>query len=141
MPVFSCDSGLYFDNIEETLQPGTHVRRVNGRELSDEEMIDYYANLAAQNKNQLIGRYLNAIYLMIDRETYYYSMDETLATKPFMLVSKAHKKRVAGFPLDSLSVDISSGKYYYDMAEKIVDTSGMEQEFFNFFQNVVTKSK
>ena len=38
MPVFSCDSGLYFDNIEEKLQPGTHIRRVNGKELTDEEV-------------------------------------------------------------------------------------------------------
>ena len=31
MPVFSCDSGLYFEGIEDSLQPGTHVRRVNGK--------------------------------------------------------------------------------------------------------------
>ena len=28
MPVFSCDSGLYFDELEEEEQPGLHVRRV-----------------------------------------------------------------------------------------------------------------
>ena len=31
MPVFSCDSGLYFDELPEELQPGTHIRRVHGR--------------------------------------------------------------------------------------------------------------
>lgn len=35
MPVFSCDSGLYFDELKEEEQPGIHVRRVNGKELSD----------------------------------------------------------------------------------------------------------
>ena len=30
MPVFSCDSGLYFDNVAEDDQPGVHVRTVNG---------------------------------------------------------------------------------------------------------------
>ena len=35
MPVFSCDSGLYFDGLDEALQPGTYVRRVNGRELTE----------------------------------------------------------------------------------------------------------
>ena len=30
MPVFSCDSGLFFEELEASEQPGTHVRRVNG---------------------------------------------------------------------------------------------------------------
>lgn len=30
----------------------------------------------------------------------------------------AHEKRVEGYPLDSLSVEITSGKYYYDIDEK-----------------------
>ena len=46
MPVFSCDSGLYFDELKDEEQPGIHVRRVNGKELSDEEMTEYYASLA-----------------------------------------------------------------------------------------------
>ena len=41
MPVFSCDSGLYFDEVKEEEQPGIHVRRINGKELSDDEMIQY----------------------------------------------------------------------------------------------------
>ena len=36
MPVFSCDSGLYFDELSDEEQPGIHVRRVGGKELSDE---------------------------------------------------------------------------------------------------------
>ena len=31
MPVFSCDSGLYFDDVAEEDQPGVHVRTVNGK--------------------------------------------------------------------------------------------------------------
>lgn len=29
MPVFSCDSGLYFDEVPDEIQPGVHVRNVN----------------------------------------------------------------------------------------------------------------
>ena len=46
IPVFSCDSGLYFDELEEREQPGIFIRRVNGQVLSDEEMIQYYSELA-----------------------------------------------------------------------------------------------
>ena len=48
MPVFSCDSGLYFDNVPDQVQPGVHVRNVNGKCLSDEEMLDYCGGLAKQ---------------------------------------------------------------------------------------------
>ena len=40
MPVFSCDSGLYFDELAEEEQPGIHVRRVGGKELTDAEMTE-----------------------------------------------------------------------------------------------------
>ena len=139
MPVFSCDSGLYFDNIEEALQPGTHIRRVNGKELTDEEMIEYYSDLAKSHDDRLIGRYRNAIYFILDDETRFSSMDESLATEPFMLVSKPHEKRVKGFPLDSISMDLASGKYYYDIEEKSVDQSAVEKGFKAFFEKVLSR--
>ena len=39
IPVFSCDSGLYFDNVPNEVQPGIHVRNVNGKCLSDDEIL------------------------------------------------------------------------------------------------------
>ena len=139
MPVFSCDSGLYFDNIEEKLQPGTHIRRVNGKELTDEEMIEYYSGLAKSHDDRLIGRYRNAIYFILDDETKFFGMDESLATEPFLLVSKPHEKRIKGFPLDSISVDLASGKYYYDIEEKSVDQSAVLQGFKAFFEKVLSR--
>ena len=139
MPVFSCDSGLYFDNIEEKLQPGTHIRRVNGKELTDEEMIEYYSGLAKSHDDRLIGRYRNAIYFILDDETQFFSMDKSLETEPFMLVSKPHEKRIKGFPLDSISVDLASEKYYYDIEEKSVDQSAVLQGFKAFFEKVLSR--
>ena len=46
IPVFSCDSGLYFEGLPEELQPGVHVRTVNGRYLTDGEMLEYYSSMA-----------------------------------------------------------------------------------------------
>ena len=139
IPVFSCDSVLYFDNIEEALQPGTHIRRVNGKELTDEEMIEYYSGLAKSHDDRLIGRYRNAIYFILDDETKFFGMDESLATEPFLLVSKPHEKRIKGFPLDSISVDLASEKYYYDIEEKSVDQSAVLQGFKAFFEKVLSR--
>ena len=123
MPVFSCDSGLYFDELEEDEQPGLHVRRINGKELTDDEMIMYYASLAERHGGRITGRYRNAIYFILDEEHHYSSMDMSIATEPFVLGTVPHKKRVEGFPLDSLSIDIATGKYYYDLEVKDVSTS------------------
>ena len=123
MPVFSCDSGLYFEELSEAEQPGLHVRRVGGTELTDEEMIEHYASLAEAHGGKITGRYRNAIYFILDGEHHYSSMDMSIATEPFVLVAKPHEKRVKGFPLDSLSVDIPTGKYYYDLEVKDVSTS------------------
>lgn len=46
IPVFSCDSGLYFEGLPQELQPGVHVRTVGGKYLTDEEMLAYYSGLA-----------------------------------------------------------------------------------------------
>ena len=135
VPVFSCDSGLYFDELQEEEQPGLHVRRMNGKELTDDEMIEYYGALAEQHGGKITGRYRNAIYFIFDEKHHYSSMDMSIATEPFLLVKKPHSKRVDGFPLDSLSIDIATGKYYYDLDVKEVSTS-VEDGFKNFFGGI-----
>lgn len=138
MPVFSCDSGLYFDEVKEEEQPGIHVRRVNGKELSDDEMIQYYASLAERAGGKITGRYRNAIYFILDEKHHYSSMDMSIATEPFILVTEPHSKRVEGFPLDSLSIDIVSGKYYYDLEVKDVSTS-VDDGVRKFFTTILSE--
>ena len=48
MPVFAMDDNLYLENVPEEKQPGMYVRRVNGKRLSDEEMIEYYINIVKE---------------------------------------------------------------------------------------------
>ena len=43
---FSMDDNLYLEGIPKEKQPGMYVRRVNGKRLTDEEMIEYYSKLA-----------------------------------------------------------------------------------------------
>ena len=138
MPVFSCDSGLYFDEVEEEEQPGIHVRRINGKELSDDEMIEYYSSLAKRYGGKITGRYRNAIYFILDENHHYSSMDMSIATEPFILTAEPHAKRVKGFPLDSLSIDIETGKYYYDLEVKDVSTS-VDDGVRKFFTSILNE--
>ena len=41
IPLFSCDSGLYLENLPPELQPGLHVRSPQGVYLDDQAMQDY----------------------------------------------------------------------------------------------------
>lgn len=122
IPVFSCDSGLYFDGIPNEEQPGIYVRRVGGKELNDREMTEHYASLSTKYGGNLIGRYKNAIYLILDEDKHFSSMDDSIATEAFILADKPHEKSVIGFPLDRLSKDIKSGEYYYDMKRPTLTT-------------------
>ena len=139
MPVFSCDSGLYFDGLEESLQPMTHIRRVNGKELSDDEMTDYYAELSKAHGGKLIGRYKNAVYFIYDENNVFSSMDDSLASAPFILSSVPHEKKVKGFPLDRLSIDMKTDKYYYDLNENAVDNLAVVNGLTAFFKNALSK--
>ncbi len=137
IPVFSCDSGLYFDNIPDEVQPGVHVRNVNGKCLSDDEMIDYYTGLVKRYGN-LVARYRNAIVFVMDEKHIYEAMEPSMESEKFILTDKPHGTiRKKGFPLDSISIDIKTNKYYYDLPENKLDQVAVEDGFLTFFKQVL----
>lgn len=137
-PVFSCDSGLYMQGIPEELQPGVFVRRVNHKELTDEEMLLYYSNLAKEY-GDIKAYFQTAICLVIDEEQIYEKMDDELKSEPFLLTARPHKKYVPGFPLDGISIDIKTGKYYYDL-ETSKNYDQYDAAFVRFFEEACADS-
>lgn len=137
IPVFSCDSGLYFDNVLEEIQPGVHVRNINGKCLSDDEMIEYYSGLVKRYGN-LVARYRNAICFVLDEKHTYEAMEPSMESEKFLLTDKPHSTiRKKGFPLDSISLDIKTNKYYYDLPEDRLEQVAVEDGFLEFFKNVL----
>lgn len=137
MPVFSCDSGLYFDNVPDEIQPGVHVRTVNGNYLSDQQMIEYYAGLVKQYGN-LTARYKNAICLVMDEDHIYEAMERSMESERFILTDKPHSAvRKKGFPLDSMSIDIKTNKYYYDLPAGKLEQVAVEDGFLTFFRKIL----
>lgn len=133
VPLFSCDSGLYFDDVPDEIQPGVNVRTVHGKRLSDEQMQGYYMGLAKQY-GDLTARYKNAVCLVLDENHVYSAMEKSMESEPFLMTSKPHPKSNPGFPLDSISIDLKSGKYYYDLQEDRLDTVAVEDGFLTFFE-------
>ena len=137
IPVFSCDSGLYFDNVQEAIQPGVHVRNVNGKCLTDDEMIDYYSGLVKIYGN-LVARYRNAICFVQDDTHIYEAMEPSMESEKFILTDKPHSiVRKKGFPLDSISLDIKTNKYYYDLPVDRLEQVAVEDGFLDFFKRVL----
>ena len=102
-PVFAMDEGLYLDGVPEELQPGLHVRRLNGHRLNDEEMIDHYLSLVHQygEAGQLTGYFLKGICVCVPgaAEARFFTF-EMKAQRVF--TSKRSEKITEGYPLASI---------------------------------------
>jgi XTP/dITP diphosphohydrolase len=132
-PIFSCDTGLYFEEASEEDQPGVFIKRIHGKELAYREMVDYYSNLAAGYGGRLTAYYKNSICLIMNENNIYKYDGEDICSEKFYIIDKPHKKYREGFPLDSLSVEMNSMKYYYDLEGNKSESLGVIHGFRNFF--------
>lgn len=141
-PVFSCDSGLYLwdyqtgEMLPEEVQPGIHVRGRGPRRLTDDELIAHFTGLV-RTYGTILARYKNAICLIMEEGRRYESMDESLWGDAFLFTDRPHPKRIEGFPLDSISLDIASGKYFYDLEDNAQDRMAAETGIAEFFKSVL----
>ena len=116
MPVLAMDDNLYIENVPEEKQPGMFVRRVNGKRLTDEEMIEHYTNLVKEygENGKLICRWVYGMAIINNGKisTYSWSKDD------FYMVYKKSPKINPGYPLDTISINIKLNKYFTDITEE-----------------------
>lgn len=140
LPVFAMDDTLYLENVPEDKQPGMYVRRVNGKRLTDEEMIEYYSNLAKEyGTNGLItGRWIYGMALISNGHEYTY----TWSKENFYITSTPSKIINPGYPLNTISINIKLNKYFTDMTEEdklLVQED--ESHVVDFLINSITDSE
>ncbi len=115
IPVLAMDDNLYIEGIPEDKQPGMYVRRVNGKRLSDDEMIEYYANLANTygENGKLTCRWVYGIAIMNNgiESTYTWNKED------FYIVNKPSNKVNPGYPLNTISINKRLNKYFTDITE------------------------
>ena len=68
-------------------------------------------------------------------------MAEDLWGSSFLLTDKPHAKRVEGFPLDSISLDIKTGRYCYDLEENSQDDLVSQRGFAGFFEDFLKTAR
>ena len=108
------DNSLFIEELPEEKQPGTHVRRVNGKELSDEEMIEYYTGLVKEYGGKLTAKWVYGMVI--------YSGDcvkeHTWSKSHFYFVDTASNKRNPGYPLDSIAIIPEFNKYLVELTDE-----------------------
>lgn len=106
MPTIGMDDTLYLENVKEEKQPGLYVRRINGKTLNDDEMLDYYTSLVRDYGTN--GR-LNA---KGEESTYTWFKDN------FYMVDTVSDTINKGYPLNSISKYKKIDKYFTDVTEE-----------------------
>lgn len=114
MTTIGMDNCLFIEELPEEKQPGTHVRRINGKELTDEEMIVYYTNLVKEYGGRLTAKWVYGMVIYNGEEKKEY----TWTKSDFYLVDKPCNKRNPGYPLDSISVMPENNQYWLELTEE-----------------------
>ena len=122
MPTIGMDNCLFIEELPEEKQPGTHVRRIGGKELNDEEMIEYYTNLAKEYGGKLTAKWVYGMVMLNGKGTKEYSWSKS----NFYLVDKPCPERNPGYPLDSISVMPENNKYWLELTDEEIKKSKEE---------------
>ena len=114
MPVIGMDNNLFIEELPEEKQPGTFVRRINGKELNDDEMIEYYTNLVKEYGTKLTAKWVYGMVICSDKgiKEYSWSKDH------FYFVDKPCQKRNPGYPLDSITIVPEYNKYLVELTDE-----------------------
>lgn len=133
MPVLAMDDNLFLEGVPDAEQPGTNVRRVQGKRLTDEEMLQHYISLVDRFgiDGKITARWIYGIAIINDKEYTY-----TWSKSDFYLVNMSTVKRNVGYPLNSISINKKLNKYFTDMTEEDkLQSEEDESEIIDFIAN------
>ena len=111
MPTIGMDNNLFIEELPEEKQPGTYVRRVNGKELNDEEMIEHYTQLVRENGGKLTVKWVYGMVVCSAKGTSQYTWHKD----HFYFVDKPCQTRNPGYPLDSISIVPEFNRYLAEL--------------------------
>lgn len=111
------DNCLYFPTLPENEQPATHVKRVNGKELTYKQMQEYYANVAKEHGGRIEAYWFYGL-CIYDGKT---RKDITWKSENFYISSTPYGNMEEGYPIDSLSISKKYNKYWYELTKEELD--------------------
>ena len=116
MTTMAIDDTLFIEGIPEEKQPGVYVRRVNGKRLNDEEMIEHYTNLVKKygKDGKLNTKWISGMAIIKDGKT----STHTEITSEYYLVDTPARERKEGYPLSSIMIHKKLNKYDIYLTEE-----------------------
>jgi len=116
-PTMGMDDALYLEGVPEEKQPGLFVRRVNGKTLNDEEMIEYYLKLV---KEYGVNGFLNAkwVYGMVVINEKGEEFEYTWEKANIYMVDQVSNIVNPGYPLNSITKLKIIDKYITDVTDE-----------------------
>ena len=132
------DDGLFFYNVPDKIQPGTHVRRINDKRLNDKEMIEHYISLVNKygEKGELLGYFNKGVAIVTEKDTYTfeYKSDRRFTNKQSKIIDK-------GYPLASIQIVQQFGKFKSELTpeEEKIAINIEQKNILNFILDTIEK--
>lgn len=120
LPAIAEDSGLRFLDLPEDHpdQPGQFVRRLDGRSMTDEEMLSHYISIIHQHGGELRACWVNCWCVLVDEK---HGEIHENSSVPFLLRETPSPHRHTGWPMDSISWLPEVGKYLVDCTDEDIE--------------------
>ena len=135
MTTMAIDDTLFIEGIPEEKQPGVYVRRVNGKRLNDEEMIEHYTNLVKKygKDGKLNTKWISGMAIIKDGKT----STHTEITSEYYLVDTPARERKEGYPLSSIMIHKKLNKYDIYLTEEDKKNSQTDDSgYIDFIENI-----
>lgn len=131
IPTIAGDSALFVEKFNN--QPGLFVKRVNGKELNDDELENYYIWELEKVGGQSKAFYITGLAFIKDDKEYLQEIKE----KSFIFKADRYKGEKSNDPLGRLEYDEDSNKYFCEMNEhdKKERNIYFDKECVNFILN------
>lgn len=131
MPIIAGDSALYIEKFK--VQPGLHVRRINGKYLNDDELERYYSNELEKLGGESIAYYITGLALISKDKIHTIEIREN----DFLMTSKIYNGERNNDALGRLEVDIKSNKYFCEITniDKKNTDSNYDKKCVEFIKN------
>lgn len=116
LPTLATDDTMFIEGIPDDKQPGIFVRRVNGKRLNDQEMIDYYTGLVKEygKDGKLDTKWILGMVIIKDGKVY--THEET--TSEYYILDTPAKDMKEGYPLSSILFNKKANKYDIYLTEE-----------------------
>lgn len=135
MPSIGMDDSLYLEGVPENKQPGLFVRRINGKTLTDNEMIEHYTNIVKEYgiSGKLDCKWVYGLALVNEKgEEYTYTWNKD----NFYMVDTPSTIINPGYPLNSISKYKIIDKYFTDINEQDKELIKVnEDDVIDFIKN------